>query len=74
MPCQMRSAPRSTLTLIIPEDILEEPAMMVMVVTRSSAKAGIIAGMLALVHTFNRRDHKLLQRRGIQRHFRNLVL
>jgi hypothetical protein len=48
--------------------------MMVMVVPGSSAKAGIIAGMLALVHTFNRRDHKLLQRRGIQRHFRNPVL
>jgi hypothetical protein len=26
--------------------------MMVMVVARSSAKAGIIAGMLAFVHTF----------------------
>ena len=52
MPCQMRSAPRSTLTLIIPEDILEEPAMTVMLVARSSAKAGIIAGMLAFVHTF----------------------
>ena len=48
----MRFALRSTLTLIVPEDILEEPVMMVMVVARSSAKAGIITGMLAFVHTF----------------------
>jgi 1,4-dihydroxy-2-naphthoate octaprenyltransferase len=53
LPIQCRRfALRSTLTLIIPEDILEEPVMMVMVVARSSAIAGIIAGMLAFVHTF----------------------
>jgi hypothetical protein len=44
----MQFALRSTLTLII---ILIR-MMMVIVVARSSAKAGIIAGMLAFVHTF----------------------
>jgi hypothetical protein len=44
----MQFALRSTLTFII---ILIR-MMMVIVVARSSAKAGIIAGMLAFVHTF----------------------
>jgi hypothetical protein len=44
---QMRFALRSSLTLII---ILIR--MMMVVVARSSAKAGIITGMLAFVHTF----------------------
>jgi hypothetical protein len=46
MPCQMRFALRSTLTLILIR------MMMVMVAARSSAISGIIAGMLAFVHTF----------------------
>src|SRR6266446_3494422 len=46
MPCQMRLALRSTLTLILIR------MMMVMVAARSSAISGIIAGMLAFVHTF----------------------
>jgi hypothetical protein len=36
-----------------PEDTLEEPRMTVtVVVAKSSAKAGLIAGMLPFVHTF----------------------
>jgi hypothetical protein len=46
MPCQMRFALRSTLTLILIR------MMMVMVAARSNAISGIIAGMLAFVHTF----------------------
>jgi hypothetical protein len=46
MPCQMRFALRSTPTLIVIR------MMMVTVAASSSAKAGIIAGMLAFVHTF----------------------
>jgi hypothetical protein len=42
----MRFALRSTLTLILIR------MMMVMVAARSSAISGIIAGMLAFVHTF----------------------
>ena len=44
---QMRFAPRSRLLIIIPLVV-----MVVMVVARSSAIAGIIAGMLACVHAF----------------------
>ena len=52
LPCQKRFALTSTL-IIIPEDTLEEAGITVMVVTtRSSAKAGLIADMLSFVHTF----------------------
>jgi hypothetical protein len=46
----MRFALRSTLVIIIPEDMPEEPVMTVMVVARSTAIASIIAGMLAFAH------------------------
>jgi hypothetical protein len=45
----MRFAPSSTLVIIIPKDLPEEPVMTVMV-ARSLAKASIIASMLAFVH------------------------
>jgi len=44
-------APRSAL-IIIPKDTLKEPAVMMMVVSRSCAIANIIASMLAFVQTF----------------------